>query len=1082
MNAQPRGPYRRIRPLCLLVAGALLAGACDCGDTRGVSRTFGELGVVWRDAEAHRVVSRDALYDFGQAFVGDRKPLRLVIENTGTGKVTLASLALVDGSLTDLDADGPDTGEFEVRFRPTPLHPGSSVEFPMFFTPRSGEPSARSVLRLSAEGTRPEDANATITLLGQAVRGTCDVPPVVDFGKVPVGETQRAPALVLRNTAAVTSPGNVEAPIGPDALAFGSTADSPSGAFEVAGGSRAELAFTFSPTERRPYMATVRLRPPGGCEPRDIKVKGEGVDAVLRWQPSELDFGVVRPGLEEVREVAFQNDANFDITLGDLTSSMPTDFTRVVPAGDDASTVLVPAGSGGTRVRVACSPSGLGRREAVLSFSTPFTKSPVGSIRLVCVGGGPQIRVSPRPSVAFGRVPFVLGLAAGGTTRRVLVENVGSRGPLGAANENLHLGRLASDQAPPAEPPLFEIRPTDSATSPDEFRVSLASPYDPATGIGPVAGKNGVQLAVQLAPSSPGLKEAELIIHSSDPLEPEVRLALSAEAYAQPPCRYTVTPSALSFGLVSSVTPKELTVTVTNSGFGADASCVVRNVALEGSSDTAFSLVGGPIDERTLAPGESLRLVVRVSPLGSVPSTTRALTGAIAFDATSSAAPRGRIQLSAALGPSCLTVAPEPLDFGSVKVGCNSLTRAVGIYNECATPVTLTGFAMQAPGGSRPGGSPEFHLVQTPTLAGGGVAIPPGGTPVTLQVRYAPLDVGADEGAVAVTAVHGGVPVTSLVPLRGRGDGQGIQTDTFVQDPRPMADILLVIDDSGSMKDEQENLARNFRSFIEYAVRAGVDYHLAVVTTTMKDCAYQSCKPTASNGVMHRPAVGGARLDPVLTPNSPNVEAVFGALVRVGIEGDGDEWALDAAIAALTPPLIVNENAGFLRADANLAVIVVSDAISQGRFQKAEALNRLLNIKGHHRPSAFTFSNIGPYRAPGAAGCEYDPSYTPNTPNALFEQLVAATGGVKEEICTSDWAKALENVGRTSFGYRTQFYLNNPPDPQNPTVTVVVDGRPVPPGPTTWRYDGTTNAIVFEPDAAPTAGQTLETRYANACY
>ena len=48
--------------------------------------------------------------------------------------------------------------------------------------------------------------------------------------------------------------------------------------------------------------------------------------------------------------------------------------------------------------------------------------------------------------------------------------------------------------------------------------------------------------------------------------------------------------------------------------------------------------------------------------------------------------------------------------------------------------------------------------------------------------------------------------------------------------PTP-ADILFVVDNSGSMADEQENLAQNFQAFID-GLNAGTgDYQLAVVST-----------------------------------------------------------------------------------------------------------------------------------------------------------------------------------------------------------------------------------------------------------
>ena len=69
----------------------------------------------------------------------------------------------------------------------------------------------------------------------------------------------------------------------------------------------------------------------------------------------------------------------------------------------------------------------------------------------------------------------------------------------------------------------------------------------------------------------------------------------------------------------------------------------------------------------------------------------------------------------------------------------------------------------------------------------------------------------------------------------------------------------------------------------------------------------------------------------------------------------------EPAVIALTPPVITNENAGFLRYDANLAVVVVSDAGDQSPASTSYYLNRLRNVKGYQRANMFTFNVIGPF-------------------------------------------------------------------------------------------------------------------------
>jgi hypothetical protein len=433
-------------------------------------------------------------------------------------------------------------------------------------------------------------------------------------------------------------------------------------------------------------------------------------------------------------------------------------------------------------------------------------------------------------------------------------------------------------------------------------------------------------------------------------------------------------------------------------------------------------------------------------------------------------------------------VTPDPLDFGTVKLGCNSPARTFNIYNVCATNVTINTFSMQAAAGQPfggpnctvMGGCPEFFITAAPSIPTGGLTIAPGASPLTFQAKYKPIDIGADSGAVAINAIQDGQSVTYLVGLAGHGDTLGQQTDTFTQDQQPKADILLVIDDSGSMSDKQASLASNFASFIQYAVAANVDYHLGVTTTTAECSSNTGClSSVAIGGELERDATTGLRF---ITPSTPAVSTVFGRLVRVGTNGAGLETGLEPAVLALTPPMIANQNAGFLRTDANLAVVVISDASDQSPQPVSYYQNRLINVKGFNRLSMFTFSNIGPYMNPppsASAACQYDYDYDPSR----YQQVVMATSGVRDEICNTNWSTTLQNLGRTSFGFRTQFYLNNTPDlTGGHTITVKVNGVVVATGASTWTYDGASNTIKFTQTSTPGPGQSLEVTYTTACF
>src|SRR5688572_17753157 len=72
-------------------------------------------------------------------------------------------------------------------------------------------------------------------------------------------------------------------------------------------------------------------------------------------------------------------------------------------------------------------------------------------------------------------------------------------------------------------------------------------------------------------------------------------------------------------------------------------------------------------------------------------------------------------------------------------------------------------------------------------------------------------------------------PVDSLPP-----EASGQVRQTFPARPNDQVDILFVVDDSGSMAQEQENIGRNFRAFVQ-ALRDSsgqpFDYRIAVAST-----------------------------------------------------------------------------------------------------------------------------------------------------------------------------------------------------------------------------------------------------------
>ncbi len=144
-------------------------------------------------------------------------------------------------------------------------------------------------------------------------------------------------------------------------------------------------------------------------------------------------------------------------------------------------------------------------------------------------------------------------------------------------------------------------------------------------------------------------------------------------------------------------------------------------------------------------------------------------------------------------------------------------------------------------------------------------------------------------------------------------------------------DILFVIDNSGSMGQEQDNLATNFPLFIDVLNNVdNLDYRVGV-TTTGKDYSYNLMTPI---GNIPSSVSGGdngellQRCDMTrrwVEPTDPTPADTFACAAQVGTSGPADEMPLASLKLALDDRIADGTNAGFLRDDALLAVVILTD-------------------------------------------------------------------------------------------------------------------------------------------------------------
>ena len=285
-------------------------------------------------------------------------------------------------------------------------------------------------------------------------------------------------------------------------------------------------------------------------------------------------------------------------------------------------------------------------------------------------------------------------------------------------------------------------------------------------------------------------------------------------------------------------------------------------------------------------------------------------------------------------------------------------------------------------------------------------------------------------------------------------------------DPPPV-DVLFVVDNSGSMEQEQTKLAANFSTFIQYFIDLELDFQLAVVTTDTEN-------PAQSGKFQGTPTI--------LKPTTANLVGAFGANAAVGTAGSGNERGLEAAKLALSEPNLSGMNAGFLRENALLAIVIVSDEEDGGSEADAppqppvsDYVNHFLSLKGGNAGKV-NFSAIAGDVPGGCSSVDAEAG-----PGQRYADAVNALSGVFGSICAEDFGPILDQLGATISGLATGFPTQY--QPVVDSITVKVDGAVIPQDPFNgWTWNTAIGGVVFAPPAVPPLCAVVEISYQVADY
>ena len=316
------------------------------------------------------------------------------------------------------------------------------------------------------------------------------------------------------------------------------------------------------------------------------------------------------------------------------------------------------------------------------------------------------------------------------------------------------------------------------------------------------------------------------------------------------------------------------------------------------------------------------------------------------------------------------------------------------------------------------------------------------GSSKNVMIGHEPYDELTDSGFIEVRSND---PVTPMARADQVADGDFAidLIDEFEQDEVTSADILFVIDNSGSMGIWQTALTDNFNSFIGVFSVTGVDYQIAVITTD--DEMFQG---------------------PILTDTTPDLATEFTDQAIAGTYGSSMEKGLHYAELATSPGGDAAPGSAFLRTDAKLIVIFVSDEKDWSSKTDLEYATHFKSLKATDS-MAVTHAVVGD--AP--SGCSSSTtSWARADYGEGYIEVSALMGGEHVSLCAEDWGAELEGLAHDSILNRS-FELTD--IPYEETIIVEVDGTEV----SDWTYNIIENSVDFMGGYVPEAGTEIEISY-----
>ncbi len=240
--------------------------------------------------------------------------------------------------------------------------------------------------------------------------------------------------------------------------------------------------------------------------------------------------------------------------------------------------------------------------------------------------------------------------------------------------------------------------------------------------------------------------------------------------------------------------------------------------------------------------------------------------------------------------------------------------------------------------------------------------------------------------------------------LAAPGDGHEAECETYLVATQPVADIIWIIDESGSMSEEQQSVATNAVNFFNRAIAYGLDFRMGVTDVHIGNDGMFCTDDGQSNDFFLTPTSLSQFQACALEP--------WGSLTYEG----GSEHGITQGYNAIVNHLPRMNAPDRIRPEAQLVIIYVSDEAAQEvqtscgssppwdpaciQAEVQPTINLLLGLSNPEGQGT-AHAIVGP----PPSGCSTAPD-----PGGGYLEIATATGGQIASVCQADLGATLQII------------------------------------------------------------------------